>query len=175
MTLLERMLMVHLCKMNGTSGHFYKMDPASDKLHWYHADADGNITQLDEYEGEPMKPGSVVELKIPPAGQGAKVGARATVVDGQKEYPELHKQLLDQVAEEHLSDFIWVRWDRSYPDHRNQDDGAYAAARFELIEERAQEEPRNNDGRETCWWCGGATKKSQGFSGTWDVCQECGK
>lgn len=122
-----------------------------------------------------MNPGSIVELKIPPTGKGASRGARAVVVDGQKEYPDLHKQLLDQIAEEHLPDFIWVRWDRAYPNHGNQDDGAYAAARFELIEEKSEQEPHNNDGRTTCWWCGGVTKKSQGFSETWDICQECGK
>ena len=154
---------------------FYSKDPADDRYHMYWADADGNIIRLDAHEGDTMKPGSVVELKIPPVGVGARVGAKAIVVDGQAEYPDLYKQLIDQVAEEHLSDFIWVRWDRNHPHHGNQDDGAYAAARFELIEEGTEQEPRNNDGRLTCWWCSGATKKSQGFSGTWDVCQECGK
>jgi hypothetical protein len=174
MTLLERSIMGLVCKMNSATGHFYKKSP-DGRFHLYYVDADGSVTQLDEHEGETMKPGSVVELKIPPAGKGARVGARAIVVDGQKEYPKLHKQLLEQVAEEHLSDFIWVRWDRDHPHHGDQDDGAYAAARFELIEEKAEQEPPNNDGRITCWWCGAATKKTQGFSGTWDVCEKCGR
>lgn len=121
-----------------------------------------------------MKPGSIVELKIPPAGPGAKVGARALVVDGQKEFPNLHKELVDQLPNDSLlSEFIWVKWDRNHPHHMQ--DGAYAAARFETIQEAADSEPRNNDGRTHCWWCCAPTQKMQGFSGTWDICPECGK
>jgi hypothetical protein len=35
----------------------------------------------------------------------------------------------------------------------------------------------NNDGRETCAWCGGSIKKIPGFNvtTTYDVCEDCGK
>lgn len=175
MTLLERFLMGFLCKRAGLHGHFYSADAAAEKLHLYHVDREGAVIQLDEYEGVPMKPGAVVELKIPPAGHGAKAGARAVVVDGKKEFPDLYRQLLGQVRERDLPDFIWVKWDRSHPHHGGQQDGAYAAARFDLLAEKDEEEPRNNDGRSHCWWCRVPTRKMQGFSGNWDVCPDCGK
>jgi len=39
-------------------------------------------------------------------------------------------------------------------------------------------EPKNNDGRETCYWCGAQTKNVPGISmGSYDICtnKECGK
>jgi hypothetical protein len=40
-------------------------------------------------------------------------------------------------------------------------------------------EPKNNDGREICWWCSSPTKKVPGGlpAEVWDVCidKECGK
>jgi hypothetical protein len=36
-------------------------------------------------------------------------------------------------------------------------------------------EPKNNDGRESCFWCGGKLKDSQGFLNTYKVCVSCGK
>lgn len=174
LTMLEAALMGFLCKMAAQVGHFYRAD-GTGQIHLYYVDERGTITQLDDYEGVAMKPGSILELKIPPAGHGAKIGARAVVVDGAKEFPDLYRQLKDQVDENMLSDFVWVKWDRTHPHHGDQQDGAYAAARFELLAEKSDEEPRNNDGRTHCWWCHTPTEKMQGFSGTWDVCPECGK
>lgn len=39
----------------------------------------------------------------------------------------------------------------------------------------APDEPRNNDGRSTCWWCNSPTRKAGG--GQYDICtnKECGK
>jgi hypothetical protein len=37
------------------------------------------------------------------------------------------------------------------------------------------EEPKNNDGRQSCFWCGAPTKKRQGFSAMYDICSACGK
>jgi hypothetical protein len=37
------------------------------------------------------------------------------------------------------------------------------------------EEPKNNDGRDKCYWCGGMVKRVQGFSSAYDVCEVCGK
>ena len=37
-------------------------------------------------------------------------------------------------------------------------------------------EPRNNDGRKRCYWCGGKTKHDRGFHLDWyDVCTQCGR
>lgn len=37
------------------------------------------------------------------------------------------------------------------------------------------DEPKNNDGRITCYWCDEPTKQVQGFMNIYDVCEECGK
>jgi len=34
-------------------------------------------------------------------------------------------------------------------------------------------EPENNDGRKTCFWCEGPTKKVQGFRNNYDFCRSC--
>lgn len=36
-------------------------------------------------------------------------------------------------------------------------------------------EPRNNDGRKTCFWCGTATKSCPGFFSSGDICPVCNK
>ena len=36
-------------------------------------------------------------------------------------------------------------------------------------------EPKNNDGRITCYWCDEPTKQIQGFMNSYDVCEGCGK
>ena len=38
-----------------------------------------------------------------------------------------------------------------------------------------EQEPRNNDGRSLCWWCGGPTRKMTLLSNNTDFCDECGK
>ena len=36
--------------------------------------------------------------------------------------------------------------------------------------------PKNNDGRLTCFWCGGKTKHVEGCATNWyDVCTLCGR
>lgn len=36
-------------------------------------------------------------------------------------------------------------------------------------------EPRNNDGRTTCFWCGAPTSSVPGIFANYDVCTRCGK
>lgn len=36
-------------------------------------------------------------------------------------------------------------------------------------------EPRNNDGREYCWWCWRWTEKRLGLKETYDICPKCNK
>lgn len=37
-------------------------------------------------------------------------------------------------------------------------------------------EPKNNDGRERCFWCGAPTRAvASGFAANYDICTECGK
>ena len=39
-----------------------------------------------------------------------------------------------------------------------------------------EEEPKNNDGKSACWWCGSPTKKvSTGFVREFDICTKCGR
>jgi hypothetical protein len=35
--------------------------------------------------------------------------------------------------------------------------------------------PKNNDGRDTCYWCKAPTKKIQGLIDMYDICTKCGK
>jgi len=123
--------------------------------------------------------GSIVELELnkPSDKWKALPGARAKIVDGKKIFPELHDQLEEYLRnfgsqEKDLEEFIWVVWDRSDLRWNRQDDGAYAKYRFKLI---PAQEPKNNDGREECFWCGGKTDTRQGFSSTWNICPKCKK
>jgi hypothetical protein len=36
-------------------------------------------------------------------------------------------------------------------------------------------EPRNNDGRDDCYWCAGALRRMPGLSGHYDYCDKCKK
>ena len=117
-----------------------------------------------------MKIGSTVKLIIAPA-TGVKEGAVATVVDGPATFPFLYRKLLTTVGE-HSDEFIWVKWDKGYWQWQGAKDGAYAEARFELLED-TDEEPEDNDGRSTCYWCTGPTERRAGFSSMYDVCPEC--
>lgn len=38
-----------------------------------------------------------------------------------------------------------------------------------------KEEPDDNDGRETCFWCGKKTIKKELFTSSYDICDSCGK
>jgi hypothetical protein len=37
------------------------------------------------------------------------------------------------------------------------------------------EEPKNNDNRVSCYWCGAPTKKHQGFNKVYNICFSCQK
>lgn len=38
-----------------------------------------------------------------------------------------------------------------------------------------EEEPKNNDGRKTCFWCGKATVRKELFTSYYEICEGCGK
>jgi hypothetical protein len=44
-----------------------------------------------------------------------------------------------------------------------------------LVLQGKRTEPRNNDGRRYCWWCGSPTKRVPGVIDVYDICTECGK
>jgi len=44
-----------------------------------------------------------------------------------------------------------------------------------VARQRRQKEPKNNDGRERCYWCGAPTKSMMMFTSIGDVCTECGE
>lgn len=44
-----------------------------------------------------------------------------------------------------------------------------------LVEIKDQMVPQNNDGRNTCFWCGKMTQRIYGFTNWYDFCKECGK
>jgi hypothetical protein len=122
-----------------------------------------------------MKLNSIVKLIIPPSDGSARIGARARIVDGEKEFSELYKQLVDQIDDRYVSDFICVRWDRRDLRSGNQDDGFYNIARFAVIDDRENIEPLNNDGRSNCWWCGADTVKKPSFNHVWNICVRCNR
>lgn len=114
-----------------------------------------------------MIPGTVVELELDqPRNQWlARPGAKATVVDGKKRFPDLWDRLHEHLrnfgqADEDIGEFIWVVWDRNDPKWNGQADGAYTKHRF--LEVAKGPEPKNNDGLSVCHWCGGPTKETQG-------------
>jgi hypothetical protein len=39
----------------------------------------------------------------------------------------------------------------------------------------SEPEPKNNDGRDRCFWCNVATKRIEGFSNVYNICPKCGK
>lgn len=56
----------------------------------------------------------------------------------------------------------------------NPEDPCWArAALMDEAKPAALAEPRNNDGRSTCWWCNGATRSAG--EGMYDVCTVCGR
>ena len=127
-----------------------------------------------------MTPGTVVELELDqPRNQWlARPGAKATVVDGRKRFPELYDSLHEHLrnfgqADEDIAEFIWVVWDRKDPNWNNQADGAYAKYRFREVDKGP--EPKNNDGKVVCWWCNGPTERKQGFMSNYDICPKCGR
>jgi hypothetical protein len=127
-----------------------------------------------------MTPGTIVELELDqPRNQWlARPGAKATVVDGRKRFPDLWDRLHEYLrnfgqADEDIGEFIWVVWDRKDPKWNGQADGAYTKHRFQEVDKGP--EPRNNDGLSVCHWCGGPTERKQGFTSSYDICPKCGK
>lgn len=41
--------------------------------------------------------------------------------------------------------------------------------------DKVEREPKNNDGRTRCYWCGEPTKTVMGFIFTYSICENCGK
>lgn len=87
-----------------------------------------------------MEPGSIVKLIISSMSEKSSkgsvdVGALAEVVDGPKEFPELHKELVERVGDI-SKEFIWVRWIQADPRWHQRIDGAYFKHRFENLSNR---------------------------------------
>jgi hypothetical protein len=125
-----------------------------------------------------MTPGTIIELEVdgPKNKWTAKVGARATVVDGKKRFPELHDQLEEYLRnfgslDKDIEEFIFVVWDRNDPRWNKQPDGAYTKYRFREVGKGP--EPKNNDGRTVCFWCNGPTEIRQGFTSSYNICPKC--
>ena len=60
----------------------------------------------------------------------------------------------------------------------SDDDCGYSGGTRSGFKRVDEKEPKNNDGREYCWWCGARTKKvpSPNPATVWDICSnpECG-
>lgn len=39
----------------------------------------------------------------------------------------------------------------------------------------SEEEPKNNDGRKTCYWCSSPTREYVGFDSRGNICERCNK
>ncbi|MFA5048370.1 MAG: hypothetical protein WC516_05115 [Patescibacteria group bacterium] len=78
--------------------------------------------------------GDVVKVVLPPSkGNRVNKGMLAICVDGEKEFPELYKQLISRVGLVDSLEFIWVKWIKETPEYYNQIDGAYAKYRFNKL------------------------------------------
>ena len=114
-------------------------------------------------KGEVMafESGTMVEFVGPATSlMAAQPGARAVVVGFRDSY-------------------VLVEWDRSDPRWYRQMDGGYPPHMFRAVPAPdncprvSSAEPRNNDGRESCFWCSVPTAKRGG--GAYDVCPKCGR
>jgi len=89
------------------------------------------------------------------------------VVDGKKYFPDRWNS---------FSGFIWVVWDRKDNRRFGQVDGGYERYRFqEISTQEPKLEPKNNDGRAECFWCGAMTKRVLGITSMYDICTKCGR
>jgi hypothetical protein len=75
-----------------------------------------------------------------------------------------------------MDDFVWVKWLNS---PRPADDGAYMSFRFKETVAAgvvSEVEPKNNDGREECYWGHGRTVRKPGLTNTfYNICPTCQK
>ena len=83
-----------------------------------------------------FKEGTVLEI-VYPVNCNVEHGALATVVNGLKEFPDLHKKLNCYIAERapgiDNDEFIWIKWVKEDWRWKGQRDGAYTCARFNRV------------------------------------------
>lgn len=111
--------------------------------------------------------GSIVEL-IDNNGINAQIGARAEVIS----FEEMLELKPYKTKSSGWTYFKWIRDGKS----GEQDDGGYIEDRFKLVLSCISNtvEPKNNDGRNECFWCPGEKTVKRGL-GRYDICPKCGK
>ena len=108
----------------------------------------------------------------------ATSGAVAITVDGKKEFPKLYSDLCSKMPQDDIENFIAVVWDKSNINYHGAIDGYYMKQRFDVNEDQSDfrvnlSQIKNNDGRLTCFKCGGSTKLVQGFQSSYNICPKC--
>lgn len=117
-----------------------------------------------------MQEGDVIEL-VQDAGLKVPLKSLA-IVCSNEDFPEHYQAIKKLIRSEDLERFIPIQWkDRSLEEL----DGFYARFRFQVVQSATQIEPKDNQGRTTCFWCGAPTKKIQGFNSIYNICPECKK
>ena len=138
-----------------------------------------------------FKNGEIVELNFVFKKDKVEKGAIAKIVDGEKLFPKLYDKLKNNGQySSHMTEFCCIVWDKKNIHYKGAHDGFYLMARFDLFagkmgdydfsfedeeitKEFDFEEPKNNEGRKTCYWCGEKTVKKLGFMSYYDMCPKC--
>lgn len=71
---------------------------------------------------------------------------------------------------ENVGEFVYYRRITSALNKKNLD-----KKQLEFNFDKGVHEPKNNDGRSRCYWCGEPTKTVFGFTSTYSICENCGK
>jgi len=88
---------------------------------------------------------------------------------------ELRRNILAKAVELGATTIVW----RMEPQIiRGIAYGAYAICgmyKVSMVKSGSVKPPPNNDGRPSCFWCGGRTEKKQGFTAEYNICLKCKK
>lgn len=125
-----------------------------------------------------IQPKVVLKLKYTLANNKALIGARCITVDGKKEFPKYHDQLLYLVGPEEIDNFVAVVWDEDDQFFQGAEAGFYHVARFEIDEDQTDFRVKvvncvNNEDRKTCFRCGEETIKVPGLNSFYTICPMC--
>ena len=108
---------------------------------------------------------------IPGAHIRAVIQQMVQLVEGSL-MPYVEAELNSKIVRAHRGDnplALYQAWERAPFDGPN-----VVLLEFDFSDPE-DEPPRNNDGREKCFWCGGPTKKIELATSSGNVCSRCGR
>lgn len=135
------------------------------------------LSQMTLYDFE-FPIGTVLRLVHGLNKDKAKVGAKAIVVDGIKDFPDYYDDLLANISPDDVKEFIGVVWDKKDPNYNGAESGFYMKHRFDIHPDQTDfrvcnSKIKNNENRESCFQCGSTTIMVQGFTSNYKICPKC--